>query len=147
MCILETPQQLRKRAIGVDRANAAVVDQPSYFKKMVEFFDQRTPAFIQNVRDELSRRYIFMTDPHSPEVQRQLFNAMEMCRISGVLPNLQKGVNARQRRVERHGLTEISRNKNTPWNVTRSIAKFLGPNIKTRRGRKTRKARRTRKRR
>lgn len=147
MCILETPQEWRKRAIGADRANAAFVDQPSYFKKKVEFFDQRTPTFIQNVRDEISRRYIFMTTPEDPEFKRQFLKALEMCRISGVLPNLQKGVNARQRRVERHGITEISRNKNTPWNVTRRIAKFVGPNIKTRRGRKTSKARRTRKRR
>ena len=123
------------------------MDQPSYWKKRVEFLDQRTPEFIQKVRDEISRRYIVMTDPHSPEVQRQLFKAMEMCRMSGVLPNLQKGVNARQRRVELHGLTEISRNKNTPWNVTRSIAKFVGKPNKTRRGRKSRKVRRTRKRR
>lgn len=147
MATVDIPQRWRDRGIGVDRANAHFMDKPSYWRKMVEFLDQRTPAFIQKVRDEISRRYIVMTDPHSPEVQRQLFQALEQCRMSGVLPNLQKGVNARQRRVELHGLTEISRNKNTPWNVTRSIAKFVGKPNKTRRGRKSRKVRRTRKRR
>jgi len=147
LCILETPQRWRERAIGVDRVNAAVVDQPSYIKKKVEFFDQRTPAFIQNVRDEISRRYIFMTTPEDPEFKRQFLKALEMCRISGVLPNLQKGINARQRRIERHGLTEISRNKNIPWNATRIVGKFVGPNIKTRKRkrRQTRKTRRGRK--
>jgi len=152
MATVDIPQRLRDRALAIPqrlRNRPELLgekDQPAYFKKIVEFLDQRTPAFIQKVRDEISRRYIVMTDPHSPEVQRQFFQALEQCRMSGVLPNLQKGVNARQRRVELHGLTEISRNKNTPWNVTRSIAKFVGKPNKTRRGRKSRKTRRTRKR-
>ena len=109
------------------------------------FLDARTPAFIQKVRDEISRRYIIMTDPHDPELERQLFKAMEQCRLTGVLTNLQKGVNARQRRVERHGLTEVSYSKNNlPPNTTGILAKFIGPKIKTRR-RKTRKTRKTRK--
>ena len=152
MAMVDIPQVWRDRAVAIPerfRNRPDLLgekDQPAYFKKRVEFLDQRTPAFIQKVRDEISRRYIVMTDPHSPEVQRQLFQALEQCRMSGVLPNLQKGVNARQRRVERHGLTEISRNKNVPWNVTRSIAKFVGKPNKTRRGRKSRKTRRARKR-
>ena len=140
MCMLEIPQEWRKRAIGVDRANAALADQPSYFKKMVEFLEQRTPAFIQNVRDELSRRYIFMTTPEDPEFQRQFLKALEMCRISGVLPNLQKGINARQRRVERRGLTEMSHFKALPLNMTWELKTFLD---KTKIPRKTKKARRT----
>jgi hypothetical protein len=153
MAMVDIPQVWRDRAVAIPERlrnhpeHIGEKDQPSYWKKRIEFLDQRTPAFIQKVRDEISRRYIVMTDPHSPEVQRQLFQAMETCRMSGVLPNLQKGVNARQRRVELHGLTEISRNKNTPWNITRSIAKFVGKPNKTRRGRKSRKVRRTRKRR
>jgi hypothetical protein len=88
-----------------------------------------------------------MTTPEDPEFKRQFLKALEMCRMSGVLPNLQKGINARQRRIERHGLTEISRNKNAPWNVTRVVGKFVGPNIKTRKRkrRQTRKTRRGRK--
>ena len=146
MSMMEVPQRWRDRGVGEDSANTHFSEQPSYWRKMIEFLDRRTPVFIQKVRDEISRRYIVLTTPYNNSYERLFFEALEKCRMSGVLPNLQKGLNARQRRVERHGLTEISRNKNTPWNVTRSIAKFVGPNMKARRGRKTLKARRTRKR-
>jgi len=143
MCMLEIPQQWRKRAIGVDRANAALADQPSYFKKRVEFLEQRTPAFIQNVRDELSRRYIFMTTPEDPEFKRQFLKALEQCRLAGVLTNLQKGVNARQRRVEQHGVSELAAFKQLPSNMTsRVLRKLVGPTIKHRKKRKARKTRR-----
>jgi hypothetical protein len=146
MAIMDVPRRLRERAVGQDSANENFMDQPSYWKKIVEFMDQRTPAFIQKVRDEISRRYVILTFPYNPQLERQFFEAMEQCRLSGALTNLQRGVNARQRRVEYHGITEFSRYKNIPFNVNRIVGKLLGPSIKSRRGRKTRKARRTYKR-
>jgi hypothetical protein len=118
---------------------ANFIQQPSYWKKAVEFMEKRTPAFIQKVRDELSRRYIFMTGPQDPELERQFLKALESCRLSLVLTNLEKVVNVRQRRIERHGLTEVSHFKGLPPNMTWELKTFLD---KTKIPRKTQKARR-----
>ena len=143
MSMMEVPQRWRDRGVGEDRANENLEDQPSYWRRRLAFLDARTPAFIQKVRDELSRRYIVMTDPHDPELERQLFKAMEECRLSGVLTNLQKGVNARQRRVEQHGVSELAAFKKLPSNMTsRVLRKLVGPTIKNRKKRKARKTRR-----
>jgi hypothetical protein len=80
-----------------------------------------------------------MTGPHDPELERQFLKALEACRLSLVLTNLEKAVNARQRRVERHGLTEVSHFKGLPLNMTWELKTFLD---KTKIPRKTQKARR-----
>jgi hypothetical protein len=118
---------------------ADFIQQPSYWKKAVEFMEKRTPAFIQKVRDELSRRYIFTTGTQDPELERQFLKALEACRLSLVLMNLEKAVNQRQRRVEQHGLAETSHFKGLPLNMTWELKTFLD---KTKIPRKTKKARR-----
>ena len=145
LAMMDIPQQWRILAAQEDHNNPRR-RQPSEWRQMLMFLDARTPAFIQKVRDEISRRYIIMTQPEDPELKSQLFKAMEECRLAGVLTNLQKGVNARQRRVEQHGVSELAAFKQLPSNMTsRVLRKFVGPTIKHRKKRKARKTRRGRK--
>jgi hypothetical protein len=144
----EVPQQWRNRGDGEDIANENFEDQPSYWRLRVAFLDQRTPAFIQKVRDELSRRYIIMTDPHNPELKNKFLEALILCPLmSRGLANFstltQKRVKPRQRRVERNRSTKVSYSKKIPANSTKILAKFIRPNIKTRK-RKHRQTRKTR---
>jgi len=121
----DVPQTIRDRAKAKPKEKKI---HPEYWRQRVEFLVQRTPDYIQQARDEVSRRYIVSVTPGAKALEEKFFQALEMCRMAGSPAKM--NVNLKAKAFTSNGMSR-----------KRSIfGEVLGP--KSRKMRKTRKTRR-----
>jgi hypothetical protein len=74
----DVPELIKSRAI-TKGTNSIKKVKPEHWGQRVEVLVQRTPDYIQEARDEVSRRYIVTVTPGVRELERTFFQALETC--------------------------------------------------------------------
>jgi hypothetical protein len=119
----DVPELMKSRAIAKG-TNSTKKVKPEHWRQRVEVLVQRTPEYIQEARDELSRRYIMTVTPGTRELERKFFQALETC-CSGVkaLPITVKQLTSNGKGAKRTKFGEVKR-KNRKTRKTRKTRKL-----------------------